>query len=114
MKDADQTQDRTWFDICMSRVDNRTMRTTIRMPESLRRQLMQLARREGRTFTEMIHEAAMLLITQRASGAPRKRRKRIVFPVVGDPKRKMSEQEYRAMIDRMYEQEAQRIIRGNH
>jgi predicted transcriptional regulator len=55
----------------MSASDNKGMsaRTTIRMNPGLRRRMMELAEKEGRTFTDLVEEAAALLIKRREGGA---------------------------------------------
>jgi hypothetical protein len=50
------------------------MRTTIRMNDGLRRQMMEMAEKEGRTFTDLVEEAAALLIKQRDQETSRRRR----------------------------------------
>jgi len=85
------------------------MRTTIRLNEELGRRAKKYASRHEQTFTQVIEEALTQLLLNGGPAAPRKR---TVLPTVGHSARKMSEAQYRAMIERMYAEEAQRIIGG--
>ncbi|MBA3273450.1 MAG: hypothetical protein H0T11_06210 [Chthoniobacterales bacterium] len=85
------------------------MRTTIRMNEELARRAKQFAARTDRTFTQVVAEAVMELL---AKGNHPKPRERIVLPTSGDASHRMTEEEYRAMIEQMYEEEAERYLKG--
>ncbi len=87
------------------------MRTTIRMNEELSRRAHKFAHETSRTFTQLIEEAVTAFVSQ--SVEPKGKRKRITFPVSGDPKNRMTEAQYRAMIEKMYEDEARAIMRGS-
>jgi predicted transcriptional regulator len=97
-------------DIYMSTPDNEGMRTTIRLNEELARRAKQYAQREGRTFTELVTDAVSEFIARpKKQGA----RKRIVLPTSGNAGgKKFTEADYRAIVDRMYEEDAERIIKG--
>ncbi len=87
------------------------MRTTIRMNEELARRARQYAAKHDRTFTQVIEEAVLQLLSN--GGGAATPRKRTVLPTVGGHSgRTMSEAEYRAMIERMYAEDAERIIGG--
>ena len=86
-----------------------TVRTTIRLNPDLARQAKQHAARTNRSFTQLIEQAVQRLLSEERK--PR-RRKKIVLPVAGDPNRRITEEEYRQAIDQMYEEEAERIIKG--
>jgi hypothetical protein len=49
----------------MSPFNNLGMRTTIRMNDALQRRMAEIAEKEGRTFTDLVEEAAVLLIKDR-------------------------------------------------
>jgi hypothetical protein len=55
-------------------------------------------------------------IKKKPAGAPankRRSRKRIILPTAGNANgRKFTEAEYRAMVERMYEEEAKRMMKG--
>ena len=80
------------------------------MNEELARKAKQYAARSGSSFTELVEDA----ITEFVSRAPEsaRTRKRITFPVSGDPKNRITEAQYRAMVEEMYDEEARRIMRG--
>ena len=85
------------------------MRTTIRMNEELARRAKAYAAKHDQTFTQVVEEAIADYLARQADPKPRRR---IVLPTAGDPSRRMTEQEYRQMIEGMYEAEAARVIRG--
>ena len=88
------------------------MRTTIRMNEDLARRAKQFAARTNRTFTQVVEEAVAEFLTK---PAPQQPRARIVLPTSGTASgKKMTEAEYRAMIEEMYDEEAQRIWKAAH
>jgi hypothetical protein len=94
----------------MSDADNIGMRTTIRMNEELARRAKQYARRQGRTFTDVVVDAVSEFIARPETCGPRKK---ITLPTSGNLNgKKFTDAEYRAMIDRMYEEEAERIMKG--
>ena len=79
--------------------------TTIRLHPDIEREAKAYARSTERTFTQFVEQAVVHLMTTEE----RKPRKPIVLPVVG--KRggeKMSLEEYQRVIDRIYEEEAER------
>lgn len=86
------------------------MRTTIRMNEELARRAKQYAARHDRTFTQVIEEAVMQLLTNRAKSAERKS---IILPTVGNPQNPVTEAQYRRAIEEMYDDEAKHIIGGD-
>ena len=80
------------------------------MNEELARRAKEYAARHDRTFTQVIEEAVTRLLAQ-ASG-PGLRRK-IVLPTAGTAKSpKMTDAQYRALIEEMYDEEAERIWRS--
>jgi hypothetical protein len=94
----------------MSDPDNSIMRMTIQMNEELARRAKRLARRQGRTFTDLVADAVSEFIARPENCGPRKR---ITFPASGNINgKKFTDAEYRAMVDQMYEEEAKRIIKG--
>ena len=84
------------------------MRTTIRMNEELARRAKAHAARTKRTFTRFVEEAVAEKLAREGKEAPVGRIE--LPPPVGDPSRKMTDEEYRAIIDRMYAEEAEHII----
>ena len=86
------------------------MRTTIRLNSELTRRAKAYAARHRKTFTETIEEAVSKLVA--ADATPARARKRVVLPVVGDPKKRITEQQYREAIQKMYEEDAEYIRRG--
>jgi hypothetical protein len=96
----------------MSKSDNENMRTTIRMNEELARRAKRYAARHRRTFTEVVEQAVAELLAKESSGtraataaAP------LRLPVVGDPAQRISEEDYRRMIEEMYDEEIREIMR---
>jgi hypothetical protein len=86
------------------------MRTTIRMNAELARRAKQYAARNNRTFTQVVEEAITQLLARASSAAPRPK---IVLPTAGNARGpKMTEAQYRAMIEEMYDEEAERIWRA--
>lgn len=72
------------------------MRTTIRMNETLRRQVMYVAKKERKTFTELVEEAMTELVTKRRV---RPRRERINLPVFGNPGKKITAKQLKEAIE---------------
>ncbi len=99
------------IDIHMSKEDDTgIVRTTIRMNEELARRAKQYAARTRRTFTQVVEEAVTELLAR-----PTRLQlpaNTIDFPIVGNPKKRMTEKEYRALIEAMYEEEAEHVMRG--
>lgn len=94
----------------MSASDIHTVRTTIRLNEELARRAKQYAARHNRTFTQVVEEAVMELLARAAKAPPRKK---IILPTAGlanGPK--MTEADLRRMIEKMYDEEAERIWRA--
>ena len=77
----------------------------------LARRAKDYAHDQGRTFTDVVTDAVKEFITRPGKLA---KRKRIILPTSGNAKRrKFTEADYRARVERMYEQEAERINEGN-
>lgn len=85
------------------------MRTTIRMNSELARRAKAYAAKHETTFTDVVEEAVAKLLSE---GTPRKQRKKIVLPVVGDPKNRITQEQLRQSIEQMYDNEAEQIMRG--
>ena len=80
------------------------------MNEELARRAKQYARRKGRTFTDIVADAVSEFIARPENREPRKK---ITLPTSGNINgKKFTHAEYRAMTDRMYEEEAERIMKG--
>jgi hypothetical protein len=86
------------------------MRTTIRMNAELARRAKEFASRRQRTFTQFIEDAVADYLARQSKPQSRKK---IVLPTVGDPRRRMTKEQYRAMIEQMYDEEAERLARGS-
>lgn len=97
------------IDIHMSWADNKVMRTTIRMNQELAQKVRRLADDSGRTFTAVIEEAVADLLAKQVNHPPRNRPP---LPVVGDPTRRVTEDEYRAIIERMLGDDDARHLGG--
>jgi hypothetical protein len=93
----------------MSRLNNPAMRTTIRLNAELTRRAKRYAAQHDRTFTEVVEEAITNLL---ANGTKARPRRKITLPVCGDPKKRITHEQYREVIERMYEEEADFIRRG--
>jgi hypothetical protein len=93
----------------MSLADSQGMRTTIRMNEELARRAKAYAIRNNRTFTQVVEEAVARMLAGQESQTPAKRF--TLPPAVGSPKHQMTEEQYRAILEGMYEEEAERIAR---
>ena len=88
------------------------MRTTIRMSEDLARRAKQFAERTNRTFTQVVEEAVTEFIAKPPSKEPRPR---IVLPTSRTASgQKMTDAEYRALVEAMYDEEAERIWKAGH
>jgi len=86
------------------------MRTTIRLNEELARRAKLYAQRRGRTFTDLVADAVSEFIARPEKCATRKR---IILPTSGSGNgKKFTESEYRAVVDQMYEEDAERIMKG--
>lgn len=86
------------------------MRTTIRMNNELARRAKRHAARTGRTFTQFVEDAVTHLLAQKPAGAAR--RKKIVLPVAGDPANRMTDREYRELIEKINLEDDLRHIWG--
>ena len=86
-----------------------TDRTTIRLNSDLARRAKKHAARTQRTFTQLVEHAIARLLSEEAKP---KRRKRIVLPTFGDPSKRITEAEYQAAVERMYEEDAEHILKG--
>jgi hypothetical protein len=85
------------------------MRTTIRLNAELARRAKQYAAEKQTTFTHVVEEAITRLLAGGAAGQLRPKRK-IRLPIAGNRKRRMTENQYRAVVERMYEQEAESLV----
>jgi hypothetical protein len=85
------------------------MRTTIRLNSELTRRAKRYAAQHQKTFTDVVEEAISKLLATEASSKPRKK---IILPTFGDPKRRITEKQYRTAIEEMYDEEAEYIRRG--
>jgi hypothetical protein len=81
------------------------------MNEELARRAKRYAIRHRRTFTEVVEQAMSELLARERSGGGRASG-RVELPVVGDPKRRVTDDLYRRAVEEMYEQEALDVIRG--
>jgi hypothetical protein len=82
------------------------MRTTINMNDELTRETKAYAARTGRTFSQVVEEAVAAYLSKKKK-EPTKRF--TLPPPVGDPNKKMTEEQYRAIVQDMYNDEAERI-----
>lgn len=85
------------------------MRTTIRMNEGLARRAKQHATRTNRSFTQLVEQAVAGLLSQEQKPKPSKR---IVLPVSGDPRKRITHAQYQRIIEQMYDEEAEHILKG--
>ena len=72
------------------------MRTTIRMKPEVAKKATEFAAQTQQTFTQLIEHAVLDYIQRNGKVS---RRKRVVFPVVGDPQHKVSAEELRQAIN---------------
>jgi hypothetical protein len=80
------------------------------MNEELARRAKRYAKRQGRTFTDLVADAVSEFISRPAQSRPRER---ITLPTSGSINgSKFTDADYRAIIDRMYEEEAAHIMKG--
>lgn len=83
------------------------------MNEELARRAKQYAARTDRTFTQVVEEAVMELLAKPTQ--PSKPREPIVLPTSGTAGgRPITEEELKAIIERDYEEEAERIWKAGH
>lgn len=94
----------------MSRENNTGMRTTIRMNEELARRAKRYAMQAGRTFTEVVEEAVIRLLAEKS--ATSSRRKKVVLPVAGNPRNRMTPEQYKELIDKMDREDDLRNLWG--
>ncbi len=73
------------------------MRTTIRMSAELARRAKEFAAERERTLTQVIEDAVAEYLARQPRPAARKR---VVLPVGGDPRHKVTAEEIRAAIER--------------
>ena len=84
------------------------MRTTIRLNEELARRAKDFAHDSGRSFTDLVAEALSSYIARPKAPLPRKP---IVLPTSGNPHgKKITDKQYRAIIEKTDEDEAKRIM----
>src|SRR6185503_2989888 len=95
-------------DIRMSESDHAGMRTTIRMNAELARRAKEFASQRHRTFTQIVEEALADYLARQSKPQPRRK---IVLPTAGDPNHRITEEQYRAAIEQMYEEEARQYTR---
>jgi hypothetical protein len=77
------------------------------MNPEIARRAKEYAHKNHTTFTAVVEEAVTKLLDQ-----PRRKKQKIVLPTAGDPKRRMTHEQYRQAVERMYEEEAEQILRG--
>jgi len=81
------------------------------MNEELARRAKARAARAGQSFTQAIEEAVSQWLAK-PSGRRDSPRPKIVLPVAGDPQKRITHEQYRKMIDQMYEEDAEFVRRG--
>lgn len=80
------------------------------MNSELMRRVKRFAAKNRRTFTQVVEEAVTRLLD-----AERKlpSRKTIELPVVGDPRNKGTHEDYQRIIEQMYDEEIEHLMRGS-
>jgi hypothetical protein len=73
------------------------MRTTIRMNEELARRAKARAAQSGRSFTQLVEQAVSEYLDRPEK--PR-RKNRVNLPTFGDPRKKITWEQYRAAVER--------------
>lgn len=73
------------------------MKAVVEFDESVGRQLESMASREGKTVEEIVRDAAISLLSRRAE--PDTGRGRVELPVAGDAAHRMTDAEFRQMIE---------------